>query len=53
MQANTEAAKAGKGSDVPKTGKAATKAINALVKTAAKKDENEEDDDEEEDEDEE
>jgi hypothetical protein len=53
MKANKEAAKAGKGSDVPNTGKAAKKAIKALAKQAAKKDENEEDDDEEEDEDEE
>ena len=56
MRANKEAAKAGKTSDVPKTGKAAKKEIKALAKKAAKKDEKEEeeqDDDEDEDEDEE
>jgi hypothetical protein len=53
MNANMEAARAGKGSDVPQTGKTAKKAIKALAKKAANKDENEEDDDEEEDEDEE
>ena len=53
MNTNMEAAKAGKGSDVPHTGKAAKKKIKALAKKTAKKDENEEDDDEEEDEDEE